>query len=258
VLHKERQNLPAAVKQLVVLLTPGGILALALASLCLSALQQPSEKCFVVIVIVSVATLIVGYCMLVFDDRYVLPLIPLLIAIAVPFVLPCVRVSGLRNEFPRTRMTAFTLLVAGTLFCQVYWASPFRSIRRDYEMSSYDAAQKLRTIPGCNKLAVIGRGPYQEHGVGWEAGIYASYFASCRMVAFLPDVPSPKHAENARKDLLSIGPDAILLFGKKSDVAYESFSTAIQDLQIHYFVQEIVDPEAGEVGKLLWRRAELR
>jgi len=49
--------------------------------------------------------------------------------------------------------------------------------------------RQSRRLNCTTRLVVIRRGPYPEHGVGWEAGMYASYFAQCRMVAFGSDIP---------------------------------------------------------------------
>ncbi len=261
ILDKERQNLPAAVKQITILLTPGGLLALVLVLWYLSAKRRSLERAFAIIVLASTVTLIIGYSMLVFDNRYVLPLVPLLVSVAIPMVLPSTWVNGsaersISGSLPHMRIVACTLLLAGTTFSHIYRASPFRRLRRDYEVSSYDAARKLRMIPSCRKLVVVGRGPYQEHGVGWEAGIYASYFASCRMVAFRADLPSADQFGATCADLASIQPDAILLFGNKSEGVYQHLSTAIRTWSPTYSQQTIVDPEAGAVGELLWKFAE--
>jgi hypothetical protein len=187
----------------------------------------------------------------VFDTRYVLPLAPLLMAVTVPFVVPSRRPHSISARFPRGRALAAALLLMGTIFFQAYWASPFRTLRRDYQLSCYDAARKLETIPHCNKLVVIGRGPYQEHGVGWEAGVYASYFAKCRMVAFGSDIPGLDQTELVRKDLLTIEPDVILVFGTNGTVAYEGLLTAIRNSRPSFISEDIVDSQAGAVGKLM-------
>jgi hypothetical protein len=150
-------------------------------------------------------------------------------------------------------MLAAALLLISTVFFQVYWASPFRTLRRDYQLGCYDAAQKLQAIPHCNNLVVIGHGPYQEHGVGWEAGMYASYFAQCRMIAFSPDIPETDKVEATQLDLVTIRPDAILLFGTRGNVAYETLLAAINTSQPNLQSEAIVDPPARELGKLFWR-----
>lgn len=252
VLANERQNLPSAIRQLVVLLTPGGILALGLACWSFARDRQRPEARFLKLVLFNAATLVVGYSMLVFDERYVLPLVPLLIAVAVPLVLPRTNADSVPNPFARVRLMAGLLLLASTIFFQVYWASPFRTLNRDYETSCYDAAQKLLAAPGCKRLVVIGRGPYQEHGMGWEAGLYASYFAGCRMLAFSPDLPALAQIPSARTDFFAVNPDAVLLLGRKGNAAFDALASAIRTASPGLTSREIVDPRAGQVGEVLW------
>jgi len=250
ILSKERQNLPQALKEIAILVTPGGLLAMILTFLALADQRQKPEAQFILIVFVQTASLIAVYCMLVFDTRYVIPLAPLLMAATVPFVMP-----GIQNaRFCRARVIAVALFVSGTIFFQVHRASPFRSLRQDYQLGCYDAARKLGTIPSCNKLVVIGRGPYQEHGVGWEAGIYASFLAQCRMIAFSPDVPDLDKSDATQRDLLAVEPDAILLFGRKDNEAYDHLVTTTQKSRSDLLSEEIVDPQAGEIGTLMWVR----
>jgi hypothetical protein len=257
-LNKERRNLPRALKQLVILLTPGGMLALLVGFCCLSQKKGTAEKHFAEIAFASVATLIVGYCFLVFDERYILPAVPLLIAVGVPWVLPGSGIGDLSEAFPKTRALACVLLIASTIFSLSYWASPFRTLRRDYQVSSYDTAQKLRALPSCKNLVVVGRGPYPEHGLGWEAGLYAGYFAGCRMIAFNPDLPDPTRIDAIETDLKSVDADAILVLGSNSDPAYSSLTSAIKDRNSKVVAQEIVDPQAGEIGQLLWSQSDDR
>jgi 4-amino-4-deoxy-L-arabinose transferase-like glycosyltransferase len=253
ILSKERQNLPMALKEVAILVTPGGLLAAILTLLAMRTHVRQPEAQVIGIVIVESAVLVVAYCMLVFDARYVLPLAPLLMAVGVPFVTLTSRTQFVSGRFPRGRMVAAALLVLSTIFFQVYWASPFRTMRKDYQLSCYDAARKLQAIPHCNNLVVIGRGPYQEHGVGWEAGVYASYFAGCKIVAFNSDVPGIEKIEATKRDLLIIGPDAILLFGTRGEMAYERFLAAIHSSHPSLMSEAIVDPTTREIGELLWR-----
>ena len=252
ILTREGRNLPAAIKELVILLTPGGVLAVILVVLSLSSSDSPERK-FVAVVLASAASVVIAYCMLVFDGRYVFPVAPLLMAVAVPFVVPGRRIDGGPGQFPRGRAVAAAVLLASTLFLLLYRASPFRSLRRDYQPSCYDAARKLRLIPSCKRLVVLGAGPYPEHGVGWEAGIYASYFAACRMVAFSPELPRAAQNEWVQKDLHIASPDAILLFGATRDPAYEAAAVAIHELWPNPQSKPVDDPQAGEVGELFWK-----
>lgn len=249
---KERQNLPKALKEITILLTPGGLLAVILVLLATRTRGQQPEVQLIRIVFLEAVILVIAYCMLVLDARYVLPLAPLLMAVGVPFVIPA-KMQSVSMRFPQVRMVAAALLVLSTIFFCVYWASPFRTLRQDYQLSCYDAAQKLHAIPSCARLVVIGRGPYPEHGVGWEAGMYASYFAQCRMVAFGSDIPSHSNLQFAQQDLRAISPDAILLFGTHDNPGYEGFIETVQQSEPTFLSEAILDSEVGEVGKLLWR-----
>jgi len=252
ILTREGQNLPAAIKELVILLTPGGVLAVILVAVSLSSSDSPERK-FVAVVLASAASLVVAYCMLVFDGRYVFPLIPLLMAIAVPLVMPGQKGSPFAERFPRARFVSAALVVATTVFSLLYPASPFRRLRRDYQSSCYDAARKLQAIPRCKRLVVLGAGPYPEHGVGWEAGIYSSYFSGCRMVAFNPGLPRAAQNESLRQDFQIVNPDAILLFGTGRDPAYEAVTSTIHQVWLNPRSEPVEDPQAGEVGELFWK-----
>lgn len=259
ILNKERQNLPQAIKETVILVTPAGLLAFGLMLVVLLRHRKLRPEAHLLwIIMLSAATLMIGYCMLVFDRRYVLPLGPLLIASAVPLVLPTRWAPVFREEFARTRLFAFGLLVASVVFFQVYWASPFRELRRDHQLLCYDAAQALREAPSCRKLVVIGAGPFPEHGVGWEAGIYASYFAGCRMVAFSQDLPAQSQSAGASNDLALVAPDAVLLFGPRENRAFRDMYTLVREFAPDMQSRPIRDPEAGEVGEVFWKPSKSR
>jgi hypothetical protein len=83
--------------------------------------------------------------------------------------------------------------------------------------------------------------------------MYASYFAQCRMIAFSLDVSQIDKVDAAQRDLLAIGPDAILLFGTRGNAANETFLAAINTSQPNLVSEAILDPPAREVEKLLWR-----
>lgn len=249
-------NFPSALKELIILITPGGVLAVLLAVFISRRKFAAPETQLLWIVCLCSVVLILAYSLLVFDGaRYLLPLAPILIACAVPFLWPA-KWRGLNVNMPsppaRWRWAACTLFVAGTLFSQFYWASPFRTIRRDYQLSCYDAAEKLRELPSCKRLVVMGSGPFPEHGVGWEAGIYSSYFAGCHMVAFADQIPAKAQLGTMQADLKRIGPDAVLLFGNPQSSAF----AGIQDteLQKGFSSTAILDPQVGEVGTLFWKQ----
>jgi 4-amino-4-deoxy-L-arabinose transferase-like glycosyltransferase len=252
VLAKMRHNLPEASRQILVLLTPGGILAILLALLAARHDAVSPESQLIFIAVLDAASLVIGYSMLVFDRRYVLPLIPIFIAISIAFILPYVRIPRFAAVSPSARAVAGILVLCGVVFFQIYWASPFRTLRRDYQTSVYDAASILRSLPGCSRLAVIGAGPFPEHGVGWEEGIYASYFSSCRIVAFADRIPPDNQTNALESDLHAVHPDGILIFRGTNNEGYQSLLKNITATTPAIASKPITDPAIGEVGRILW------
>jgi hypothetical protein len=57
----------------------------------------------------------------------------------------------------------------------------------------------------------IGSGPFPEHGVGWEAGSKATYFAGKRLIATDETVPSEKELPALVSDLAKAAADAVLV-----------------------------------------------
>jgi len=251
-LRKAVRNLADELKEFSILLTPGGVLGILLAASVRRRKRGTPEAQLLYVACLSSATLLLAYSPLVFDGaRYILPIVPVLIALSMPFIWPgTLPPSGRPAPSTTLRQAAFALLIVGTVFSQIYWASPFRSIRRDYQLSCYDAAAKLRALPSCTRLAVLGSGPFPEHGVGWEAGIYSAYFAGCRMVAFSPALPTPRQVEVANNDLKKAGADAILVFGNPRDPAFTSFDPSPQQ---RFSSEQILDPVLGQVGTLFWK-----
>jgi len=247
ILHKELRNLPEAFKQIIILITPGGVLAFLLVLRYMDGRERRAETTLAWIAALNSIMLIVGYCMLVFDGRYVLPLAPLLIAFAVPFLSPSSPVPGNRS----LRMLAGALFAVSAVFFTSYWASPFRSLGRDYQTSIYSTAAALRQIPSCNRLVAIGKGPFPEHGVGWEAGIYASYFSHCRIIGFSEEIPTVEKTKAVLADIQTLHPDSILLFGNPQDRKYELLLGAIQEEGFYSTSKSLVDPQVGEIARLL-------
>lgn len=262
ILRKEIQNVPEAIKQLVVLLTPGGVLALIL---CVVQLTRARQRCgarfrFVWLVLVTAALLMLAYCMLVFDARYVLPLTPVFIALAVRFALP----PGKAGDLPPTdgaplpdtgrwQTAAFVLLALGLLGIQVYWASPFRTIRQDFQQSVYNAADVLEKGQASTVVG-IGAGPYPEHGVGWEAGIYAAYFSGSRVVGELLEVPPGLSPDSVVADVKTLAPDAVMLWGAPTDSNYSSLLSKLETAFPEAGSHRITDPRKGDVGAILLLR----
>lgn len=252
VLAKTRHNLPEALKQILVLITPGGILAILLALLAARHDPASPESQLIFVAVLDAASLMIGYSMLVFDRRYVLPLIPIFIAISVAFILPYARIPGFATVSARTGAIAGLLVLCGIIFSQLYWASPFRTLRRDYQTSVYSTANTLRSLPSCSRLAVIGAGPFQEHGVGWEEGIYASYFSSCRIVAFADRIPRSNQMDALDSDLHAVRPDGILILRGGNHEGYQDLLKRLTASNPAIQSKPITDPAIGEVGRILW------
>ncbi len=207
-----------------ILITPGCALAFLLALRS----GYRTQTTLAWIALVNSTLLIFGYCMLVFDERYILPLAPFLV-----------------------RTVAGALFAISVTFFTFFWTSPFRSLRRDYQTSVYSAAAALRQIPSCNRLVAIGEGPFPMHGVGWEAGIYASYFAQCHVVGFREKIPGAENAPDVLADLQILQPDSILLFGRPHNLNYELLLRTIRGKGGYSTSWPLADQEAGEIGRLL-------
>jgi 4-amino-4-deoxy-L-arabinose transferase-like glycosyltransferase len=268
VLEKEVQNIPQAIKEFLALLTPGGILALFLAPIQLtrSRIQAPGRFRFVWIVLFTAAALVVAYCMLVFDGRYVLPITAVLMALGIRFAVP----PGMAREASpdiervddagRWQTLAGTLLVLGLIGAQLYWASPFRTIRQDFQRSLYDAADGLRKGQA-RTVVVIGEGPYREHGVGWEAGVYAAYFAGARVVGDLFEDPADGvagapaaanvNADSVVGDVGKLNPDAVLVWDTPARSKYSGVVSKLQQTYPDASASSISDPVKGNVGTLI-------
>lgn len=256
--QKERVNVPSACRELLVLLTPGGLLALLL---CMVRLTRERRRLrvgfrFGWIVLFATAALVAAYCMLVFDGRYVIPVTPILIAVAVGFFLP----TGLPQESPPNAVGTFVLsawqktvaalLLAGIIGVQIYRASPFRTMQQDFQQSVYSGAQDLRT-KNVRTLVAIGQGPYPEHGVGWEAGMYAAYFAGSVMVGDLFDLPSASDDDSVVADIGKLRPDAVMVWGTTANSGFSPLINAIQKANPGSTASIIRDPKRGDVGSVL-------
>jgi len=268
ILRKEAQNIPQAIKELFVLLTPGGILALFLGVIQLARgrKQAPGRFRFAWIVLFTTAALVIAYCMLVFDGRYVLPITVVLMALGIRFAVPPGMVRQASSDIEKVddagwwQTLAGTLLVIGLIGTQLYWASPFRTIRQDFQRSLYDAADGLRKGQ-VRTVVVIGEGPYPEHGVGWEAGVYAAYFAGARVVGDLFEAPAdagpgsgvPGHvdADSVVSDVGKLDPDAVLVWDPPAHAKYPGVVSRLQQAYPDASTSSISDPVKGNVGTLI-------
>lgn len=250
VVATEARNLPAAMKETVILLTPAGALAL---SLMLGLLLRNrnryfAEAVFAAIGCVSALTLIAAYCMLVFDGRYVIPLTPILIAIGCPLLLPSRLAPAAPDLNPGLRKAGIGLLAASLVFFAVYWASPFRTASRDFEVSCYEAASTLRQSAPSGSLASIGEGPYPEHGVGFEVGSYVSYLSGWQLIAGNSDLPLPSGAKLLVDEVLATHADAVAVWGSSANPTYSAIVAQLKTAPRLSTFHPVSDPYMGEVG----------
>src|SRR5260370_24147672 len=82
IVRAEVRNVPRVLKEMTIVATLGGLVAFAamLAILRGRRQQYPVEWRFAVVIAVGALSLIFAYSMLVFDERYLFPLIPLVVA----------------------------------------------------------------------------------------------------------------------------------------------------------------------------------
>src|SRR5207302_10728519 len=178
------KNLPKALKEILIVVTPGGLIAFVLVFALLFRMraQYSPEFSLVLVIAMGVITLLLAYCMLVFDGRYLYPVIPLILAIA----------AGIFEQrdvaFRTWRKATMVLIALGILISLTYSSSPFRTLTRDFQISCYRAGQILRAHPGFTVVS-IGSGPNADHGVGWEAGYKSAYFGHRSVVATVQDLP---------------------------------------------------------------------
>ncbi len=249
--RQEVHNLLQAVKELLILVTPGGPAAFVFVVVVLFRRreQDPGEFALAALVALGVVSLLLAYCVVAVESRYLYPIIPPTLAIAVGFLdlmAPALR-------FWRRALLA--LIVLGIVVSLTYSASPFRTLSRDFQISCYRAGQNLKKHPGSTVVSV-GSGPYQEHGVGWEAGYKSAYFGDRRMIAVTEKLPGLEEIQALVGDISKARPDAILVWGKPGDVRYE---TLVQQLLQEYAGgsrEALMDPFYGEVGTALYARQQ--
>jgi hypothetical protein len=244
----EVRNVPRILKEMTIVATLGGLVAFAamLAILARRRQQYPVEWRFAAVIAVGALSLIFAYSMLVFDERYLFPLTPLVLAVAARFLVP-------DNEFDHDgwRKLSIALLVFGTIASMVYPSSPFRVLTRDFQSSCYDAGRRLRTHSGSSVIS-IGSGPFPEHGVGWEAGYKASFFGGRRILAAMDSSPSSTQVGSLIVDIRKASPDAILMWGRPNDASYPELQHSLALEYPRSSSEKILDPVLGEVGVVLF------
>lgn len=258
ILDSELHNVPSAIKETAILLSPSGALGFALILFLLAGnrRQFQAEAEFACITLLSTLSLIVAYCMLVFDGRYVIPIVPVLMAVSCPAVLPSDGVGIVAPSAASwTRKSLSGMLVISTAFFAVYWASPFRTVDRDFARSCYEAAMTLKKQRSNGTLISIGNGPYPERGVGFEAGAYVAYMSGWRLVgqnSALLD--SSALADQLVGQVLASKPDAIAVWGLPEDRTYDRVVEGIQQDPASDSSTKLMDPYKGEVGTLVVMR----
>jgi len=196
-----------------------------------------------VTIAVGSVSLVVAYAMLAIDTRYFFPLIPLWFAIAAKFLWPSPEIG-----FPKTRWLCGGLVVMGIIFSLTYWASPFRVQTRDWTIICRTAGNLLERHQA-KTVVSLGSGPFPEHGVGWEAGYFASYYGNARLIATLETMP--QSLDGLQSDISRAAPDALLVWGTDE----QRRNSIRQMLASEYTYQEkIADPQLGEVGVVLYRQ----
>jgi Dolichyl-phosphate-mannose-protein mannosyltransferase len=253
-LRAEAHNVPRVLKEMMIVTTLGGLIAFlaTLAILIYRRRQYPVEWRFAVLVAASALTLVTTYYTLVFDERYLFPLIPLVLAVAARFLVPGKK-DDKDDEFDHDRWRKFcvALVVLGTIASMVYPSSPFRLLTRDFQSSCYDAGRRLQEHAG-STVVTIGSGPFPEHGVGWEAGFKASFFGERRIIAATEALPGSTQLSSLAADLQKASPDAILVWGKPDDTTYAGLLRSLTSQYPQSSSEKIVDPVLGEVGTVLF------
>ncbi len=244
----EAHNLPKAVKEFLIVVTPGGLVAafFVVAVLVRRRKQSPVEVTMAALVALAGVSLLLAYCMLVFDGRYLYPLIPLVLTIAVGFFVdPVGPAPGIG------RRATVALIVLGIFVSLTYSSSPFRTVRRDSQISCYRAGQSLRAHQGSTVVSV-GSGPYPEHGVGWEAGYKSTYFGDRRVIGATDKLPNLEEIPTLLGDISKAMPDAVLVWGKPGDVRYEALTQQLMHEYTGSYREALTDPFFGEVGSALY------
>lgn len=249
-LRAELQNVPSVLKEIIIVITPGGALAFLVATWALvrKRRQYPLESRVAIVIAIGATSLVLAYSMLVFDARYLFPLIPLLLAIGSRVLVS--EPGGVRLVGRVITSTSDVLVVAGVIFSLFYPSSSFRQITRDFQVACYQAGRDLKDHTEATVVS-IGSGPYPEHGVGWEAGYKAAYFGGSRLIAEAEVLPPATRYPDLMKDLNRASPDAILLWGSPSD---DKYALLRGELSQSYSgsTRVINDPVRGEVGTVFF------
>ena len=249
IIKAEITNVPRMLKELVIQANPGIVLAfigmlfaVSVGKVRYETVGQPSIP---IIVALAVGALILAYSMLVVDTRYLFPLAPLVIAVGARLLWPEQGFGSMRLA-----QVCWLFVIAGSVWSLTYSSSPLRIQTRDFQQICYQAGNLLKQ--GNAKTVVsVGRGPFPEHGVGWEAGYKSVYFAHDRLIATAEAVPALNDFGLLLTDISSASPDAVLVWNG-DDANRGQFIVALNSQ--HYLEQgKIYDPVLGDVGVVLLR-----
>lgn len=247
----ERRNVPNVIKEIIIVATPGGVLAYLAATWVLARKRRPYPLAsrISIVIVMGAVSLVVAYSMLVFDARYLFPLTPLLLAIAARVFVPEPGVDPIAGR--TIRLLSTVLAVLGVLVSMVYSSSPFRQITTDSQASCYDAGRDLKNHAGSTVVS-IGSGPYPERGVGWEAGYKAAYFGGYRLIGTVSTLPATDRFPDLLKDLGKASPDAVLLWGRAGDTRDRLLLRELGSDYQNGSTRVILDPVLGQVGTVFF------
>ena len=242
-LRAELHNLPVALKEMTVILTPLGLVAVFMTAIRVWRARRERWPEFAIVstILASSATLVIAYSCLVFDGRYTLPLYAPLMAVAARSIFCHSSVQAQRLQ----QRIILLLILTGLFATLIYASSPWLTATRDYQSGPRYAASRL-LAHGSKRLISVGAGPYPEHGVGWEAGFIAGSFSNSQVVAFRGQLPHQGSVAAFLSDLHQAPPATILVWGNPQDTSYAEIR---KELEARFSqVETIVDFRAGAVG----------
>jgi len=249
IIKAEMTNVPRMIKELVIQANPGIVLAFVCVLLAVSVggvrYATGVQRSLPIIVTLAAGALILAYSMLVVDTRYLFPLAPLVIAVGARFLWPEEGVGSTRLS-----QVCWLFLIGGIVWSLTYSSSPLRIQTRDFQQICYWVGTVLKQSDA-KTLVSIGRGPFPEHGVGWEAGYKSAYFAHNRLIATAEAVPAAGDFGAILTDISSALPDAILVWNS-DDTNRGEFIAALNSYQYAEHAK-IYDPVLGDVGVVLLR-----
>jgi len=244
----EWRNLPQVAKEMIIVATPGGMLALVFALVMVTRQRDRNlvQWQFAAVIAVAALSLVLAYSMLVFDDRYLYPLTPLILAVSAGFLTGAVEL-----KFRIWRNLCLVLVAVGVVFSMTDRSSPFRTLTRDFQLSCHDASNRLKAH-GASRIVSLGVGPFPEHGVGWEAGFKSAYFGGSRLVGTMDSLPDAEQLHSLVSDVEKASPDAMLVWGTPDDPRRASLLASLVLLYPHNSTEQILDPALGEVGVVVF------